>query len=134
MKLHLIPFILVFFVSFISAQTSKDFYNKYSESIKVYKIRPDVIMTAKFNEQGNVCKSRIEKYSGNEETVYLNVTFSSFEIKELLDELLPKRGIASRGNAFSTRGFYGRNRIIMRNASVTYWHRGQEEVNTNIVI
>lgn len=131
MKFYSISFILVFFVSFISAQTSKDFDDKYGE-IKVYRIRPDIIMTASFNEQGKVCKSRIEKYSGNEETVYLNVTFSSFEIKEILDELLPQRETASPGNKFSTRGFYAETELY-KMAWVTYWHKGEEEVDTNII-
>lgn len=133
MKLYSILFILIFFVSFISAQTSKDFDDKY-EKIKVYKIRPDIIMTSNFNDQGQVCVSKIEKYSGNEETVHLNVTFSSFEIKEILNEIIPEsqRGNLIDKSSFSMR-YIGGEIYFYKNVTITYYQRGQEETDTNII-
>ena len=98
MKFLLVPIILIFLtVASADAQTIADFETKYGKSLQIYEVRPGVMATVKFDDNGQVCEMRVERYNATEKTIYLDTTFPEELLKELVNELAPaaKRGAKS---------------------------------------
>ena len=70
-------------------QTSADLSVKYPQ-ITVYKVRPDVQMTARFSGDGQVCEMTLQKRVETDSGVILGGSFSEKEVRSLVDDLVPE--------------------------------------------
>ena len=70
-------------------QTSADLSAKYRQ-ITAYQLRPDVVMTAKYAADGQVCEMVLEKREKTDAGMVFGVSFSEKEVKGLVDELVPE--------------------------------------------
>jgi hypothetical protein len=118
----------------VSAQTQGDLQRKYSAAERIYKIRPSVIMTVKFDDAGQATEMRVERSVGADNAISLDKTFPSYLAKDIVDELAPdsERGAKGLSQNLSTRDAWANTEYYER-VSITYWHRGCEEVNTNVI-
>ncbi len=69
-------------------QTSADLSAKYPH-FTAYKIRPDVLMAARFAADGQVCEMTLEKRQKTDTGVVFGDTFSDTEVRSLMDDLVP---------------------------------------------
>ena len=86
--------ICILFLVFVVAafgQTSADLSTKYPH-ITAYKVRPDVLMTARFAADGQVCEMTLEKRQKTDTAIVFGSTFSEQEVLSLLDDLVPEAG------------------------------------------
>ena len=83
-------------------QTSADLSAKYPNVI-AYRIRPHVLMTARFAADGQVCETTLEKGQGTDSSIVLDDSFSKGEVHSLMDDLVPE-GLRGRN---LTRRFNG---------------------------
>lgn len=92
MKRHaLFLSILTVLVITVSGQTAAELGKKYSSSL-IYEIRPKVLMTAEFDEFGQICSASLQanKISRTARTNYLgNDTLDPLTLREVFDELAP---------------------------------------------
>ncbi len=71
-------------------QTSADLDAKYSH-VTAYKVRPDVLMTARFAADGQVCDMTLEKRQRTDtRIVFGDSSFSDTEARSLMDDLVPE--------------------------------------------
>jgi len=70
-------------------QTSADLSAKYSH-VTAYKVRPDVLMTARFAADGQVCEMTIEKRETTDTVIRFGDSFSEKEVQGLTDDLVPQ--------------------------------------------
>ena len=72
------------------AQTSTDLSAKFPK-ITAYKIRPDVLMTARFAADGQVCEMALEKRQKTDNGIDLFTKFfAETEVRSLMDDLVPE--------------------------------------------
>ena len=71
------------------AQSSADLSAKYPHVI-AYKVRPDVLMTARFAADGQVCEMTVEKRQKTDNGIVFGSTFSEQEVRSLMDDLVPE--------------------------------------------
>jgi hypothetical protein len=55
-----------------------------------YKLRPDVLMTARFAADGQVCEMTIEKRETTDTGIRFGDSFSEKEVQGLIDDLVPQ--------------------------------------------
>ena len=92
----LLACLLIIFSSICAVgQTSTDLERKYGPPVKVFAVRPDVMMTVKYGEDGQACEMALERKHLVGSTVSQNTTLSDKLIDELVEELAPP---AVRGN------------------------------------
>jgi len=72
-------------------QSSADLSAKFPH-VTAYKVRPDVLMTARFAADGQVCEMTLEKRQTTDNSIVLGGTFSAKEMQPLLDDLVPEEG------------------------------------------
>jgi hypothetical protein len=95
---------------FISAfgQTSGDLSAKYAH-VTAYSVRPNVLMTARFAADGQVCEMTLEKRQKTNTGIVFGSTFSEQEVLSLMDELVPEnergRNLTPALNGTVTGGF-----------------------------
>lgn len=70
-------------------QTSADLSAKYPKVI-AYRIRPHVLMTARFAADGQVCEMTLEKGQRTDTSIVFDDSFSKEEVHSLMDELVPE--------------------------------------------
>ena len=70
-------------------QTSADLGAKYPH-VTAYKVRPDVLMTARFADDGQVCEMTLEKREKTDTAIVFEEFFSEKEVRSLIDDLVPK--------------------------------------------
>jgi hypothetical protein len=70
-------------------QTFADLGAKYSH-VTAYKVRPDVLMTARFAADGQVCEMTIEKREKTDTGITFGDSFSEKEVQGLIDDLVPQ--------------------------------------------
>ena len=70
-------------------QTSADLTAKYPNVI-VHRIRPHVLMTARFAADGQVCEMTLEKRQRTDTDIVLDDSFSKEEVHSLMDDLVPE--------------------------------------------
>jgi hypothetical protein len=70
-------------------QTSADLGAKYLH-VTAYKVRPDVLMTARFAAGGEVCEMTIEKRETTDTGIRFGDSFSEKEVQGLIDDLVPQ--------------------------------------------
>ena len=69
-------------------QTSADLNAKYPNV--VYRVRPHVLMTARFASDGQVCEMTLEKGQRTDTSIPYDDSFSNEEVRSLLDDLAPE--------------------------------------------
>jgi hypothetical protein len=69
-------------------QTSADLSAKYPNVI--YRIRPHVLMTARFASDGQVCEMTLEKGQRTDTSIPYDDSFSNEEVHSLMDDLAPE--------------------------------------------
>lgn len=72
-------------------QSSADLSAKFPH-ITAYKVRPDVLMTARFAADGQACEMTLEKRQTTDRGIVLGGTFSEKETQSLVDDLVPEEG------------------------------------------
>jgi hypothetical protein len=70
-------------------QTSADLSAKYSNVI-AYRVRPHVLMTARFASGGQVCEMTLEKGQRTDTSIPYDDSFSNEEVHSLMDDLAPE--------------------------------------------
>jgi hypothetical protein len=70
-------------------QTSADLGAKYPH-VTAYKVRPDVLMTARFAADGQVCEMTLEKRETTDTDMRFGDSFSGKEVQGLMDDLVPQ--------------------------------------------
>ncbi|MCW5960874.1 MAG: hypothetical protein KIS76_11990 [Pyrinomonadaceae bacterium] len=109
---------------FANAQTVADLEAKYGKSPQIYEVRPGVIATVKFDDNGQVREMRVERYNATEKTIYLDTTFPDDLLEEVVNELAPpaKRGAKSERSGDTVfMGGTARTFDEYENASITYF-------------
>ena len=81
------------------AQTVAELDEKYGPPIKLYKIQPDLLMTAKYAEDGQVCTMYVERRRVSDRGIDLRVGFSEGEVGRLIEELVPAVERGAKGKA-----------------------------------
>jgi hypothetical protein len=82
--------LLLTLVATAGGQTSSDLSAKFSQ-ITAYKIRPDVLMTARFAADGQVCEMALEKRQKTDNGIDLFTKFfAETEVRSLMDDLVPE--------------------------------------------
>jgi len=82
-------FLMVLASVLASAQTSEDLAAKYPV-VAAYQVRPEILMTAKYAEDGQVCEMTLEKrHYQTAEEIDLGSTIPAKMIDQLTDELVP---------------------------------------------
>jgi hypothetical protein len=79
-------------------QTSADLNAKYPNV--VYRVRPHVLMTARFANDGQVCEMTLEKGQRTDTSIPYDDSFSDEEVHSLMDDLAP---VGQRGRDLTKR-------------------------------
>jgi hypothetical protein len=84
-------------------QTTTDLEKKYGSPVKEYKVRPGIVMTATYSDDGQVCKMYVERRHFSETGFDQRLYLPQEMIIELIDELVPTelRGGKTKGDRFS---------------------------------
>ena len=84
-------------------QTSSDLERKYGSPVKEYEMRPGILMTATYSDDGQVCKMYVERRHFSETGCDQRLYLSPEVIIELIDVLVPTelRGGKTKGDGFS---------------------------------
>lgn len=103
MKLKLWLLLIIFFIlpACVESrgQTSADLEHKYGPPAKYYKIKPDLMMTAKYDEDGQVCVMYVERRRVSETGFDLRLRLSKEEVSQLIEELVPAEERRVKGKA-----------------------------------
>ena len=97
-------------------QTSSQFEKRYGPPVKAFEVRPDVLMTVTYADDGQACLMGLEKRRATDSGVSTDTTFSDELIERLLDDLLPA---AERGKKST---LYGLTRVTSRQTDFSYEH------------
>lgn len=81
------------------AQTAAELDMKYDPPVKSYVIRPGVLMTARYADDGRVCAMSVERRRVSGEGLDLRLKFSAGEVAELIEELVPAGERKVKGEA-----------------------------------
>ena len=84
-------------------QTTTDLEKKYGSPVKEYEVRPGIVMTATYSNEGQVCKMYVERRHFSETGFDQRLYLPQEIIIELIDELVPTelRGGKTKGDGFS---------------------------------
>ena len=89
-------------------QSSQDFRARFREVVS-YEIRPGVLMTPKYAQDGQVCEMALEKRQKTETGITFGPSFSEEEVKTLVNQLVPEKqrgkGQTEFLNSFINGGF-----------------------------
>jgi hypothetical protein len=85
------------------AQTNADLEKRYGSPINEYEVRPGIVMTPTYSDDGRVCKMYVERRHFSETGFDLRLHLPQETIFELMDELAPAalRGGKTNGDGFS---------------------------------
>src|SRR6185436_20995500 len=106
---------------------------------KAFEIRPGIMMTAKFGENGQASEIRIGRHATTDSPVNVETTIPSYLSKEIIDELVPvaERGAQQKGQ-FSDLvlivGGSGASTDDYENVAITYYTRHSKECNGLVAI
>jgi hypothetical protein len=132
-----ISFVLLFVTLSAGAQSSDDLKSKYGAPFKAFEIRPGIMMTVKFGENGQASEMRIEHHAATDSKVYLDMTIPSYLFKEIVDELVP---VAERGAKGEFSGLMlivggsGTSTDDYENVAITYYSNQSKECSGLVAI
>lgn len=136
-RLIQITLVLAFAAISAWAQSSVDLKSKYGAPFKAYEIRPGIMMTVKFDENGQASEMRIERHAATDSTVYLDTTIPPFLSKDIVEELVP---VAERGTKGEFSGLMliiggsGTSTDDYENVAITYYTRQSKECSGLVAI
>lgn len=81
--------LLLILVGAALGQTSTDLSAKFPH-VTAYNVRPNVLMTARFATDGQVCEMTLEKRQKTDTRIVFGDTFSEAEVRSLMDDLVPE--------------------------------------------
>ncbi len=119
------------------AQTSNDLKSRYGVPFKAYEIRPGIMMTVKFNKDGQASEMRIERHAATDPTVHLDTKIPPDLSKQIVDELVP---VAERGAEAEFSGTMifiggsGTSTDDYENVAITYYTSQSKECSGLIAI
>ena len=123
--------LIAFFGISAFGQTAAEMESKYGPPVKAFEVRPGVLMTVKYADDGQVCEMVLERRHTTESGVNLDSTLSDKLVNELIDELAP---VAVRGErkdkAYLNGKFYFETTI---SGSLSITERNYEHVTIEIV-
>lgn len=93
-QLLLVALIIAMFGVSAFGQTFTDLQRKYGTPTNVFEVRPGVLMTVKYGDDGQASEMVIERRHTTDASINLNSALSEALVKELIDELAP---IETRG-------------------------------------
>jgi hypothetical protein len=108
-QLLIVALLMVFFSAAVLAQTADELREKYGPSEEVYVrrsgyvIRPDVLMTASFGEDGQMWEMVVEPKRVTDAGIDQSKLMSPEEVAEIVDELVREGQRGRRGRAISFR-------------------------------
>lgn len=70
-------------------QTPADFERKYGSKANIFEVRPGILMTVKYGDDGQACEMVLEKRHKTHSGINLNSVLPDALVKELIDELAP---------------------------------------------
>jgi hypothetical protein len=87
----------------VFTQTAADLEKKYGSPVKEYEVRPGILMTATYSDDGQVCKMYVERRHFSETSFDQRLSLPQEMIIELIEELVPTelRGGKTEGDGFS---------------------------------
>jgi len=86
-------------------QTASDLASKYS-AVTAYEVRPGILMTARYAQDGQVCEMTLEKRHQTPGKVDLDSTIPHELVKELVEELVPVSERGKPANQFTKKWGY----------------------------
>lgn len=93
-------FMALFTAATCFAQSSSGFEAKYGVALKVYQLRPGVVMTANFAQDGQVCAMYIERRHNSESGIDMRIELEPELVTELIDELVPESERGGKGKNY----------------------------------
>lgn len=136
-RLIQITLVLAFAAISAWAQSSADLKSKYGVPFKAYEIRPGIMMTVKFDENGQASEIRIERHAATDSMVYLDTTIPPFLSKDIVEELVP---VAERGTKGEFSGLIlitggsGISTDDYENVAITYYTSESKECGGLVAI
>ena len=112
--------LLLTLVAAALGQTSADLSARYP-AVTAYIVRPNVLMTARFAADGQVCEMTLEKRQKTDARIVFTSTFSDAEVQSLLDDLVPENQ-------------RGRNLTPVLNGDITGGFINEEHTYENVLI
>jgi len=91
-------------ISCAGGQTSSDLRAKYPE-LRVYEVRPGILMSAEYSVDGQVCRMTLEKHHATSNGVDLDSVISPELTEQLLYEVAPVTERGKRLDAFAKWGY-----------------------------
>ena len=82
------------------AQSSSDFEKKYGATVKVYQLRPGIVMTTSFAQDGQVCAMYIERKHISDSGIDMRIELESDLVTELIDELVPENERGGKSKSY----------------------------------
>ena len=76
------------------AQSADELKSKYGPSFEAFEVRPGIMMTVRFDENGQASEYRVERHASTDSKIFLDAAIPSNLAKEIVDELVP---VAQRG-------------------------------------
>ena len=95
-------------------QTSSDLERKFGPPIKAFEVRPGVLMTVTYADDGRACQMVLERRRATDSGISTETTFSNELVEGLLDDLVPA---AERGKQST---LYGLTRVTSRQTDFSY--------------
>ena len=134
MRLPLLISLSLFITISISGQTSSSLEARYGEPQRIFEIRPSVIMIPRFNSEREVCEMRVERSGGTDDAISLTTMVPTYMAREIVNELAPEsvRGPKGTSTSLSMRNIWA-DIDYFKHVSITYWHRGLPETDSNII-
>ena len=122
----LLALTVLIFLSAVSAnaQTAADFETKYGKSLQIYEVRPGVMATVKFDDNGQAREMRVEKYNATAKMIYLDTTFPEDLLEEVVNELAPVAKLGAKNERSGDTVFIGGSERTLdeyENATITYY-------------
>lgn len=105
MRVEFAIFFLVLFVTSASGQTASDIEKEYGAPTQAYSVSEHIWMTPEYGIDGQICRARLYPKRISAKTNYLWKELPFYELREVLDRLIPR---AQRGFA---REFFGETEL-----------------------
>ena len=131
-KVGIIGAFLTIFPLSVLGQTTEELKDKYGTPIEAYLVRPNVFMTVKYGDDGQVSEMVLEKRHTTNSGINLDPYFSEEQIKELIDELAPIHKRGERTDINPLRGNYSGYLDTLVSGRITITEQIYEHVIINV--
>jgi hypothetical protein len=109
-------------VFLLGAMPQTEMFSKY-KTVQAYEIRPGVLATPRYAEDGRICEIGVEKRTYSPEMIRIGSSFSQKEIDQIVDEFAPleQRGAKSKdllGGMMTMSGATYTNATVYENVTI----------------